>query len=54
MKAVYSEDLTEAQAGIDRRLERLVSRLREKIEADPDEPRYLVAVRGRGYRLAAD
>jgi two-component system phosphate regulon response regulator PhoB len=28
-----------------------VRRLREKIEADPDNPRYLKTVRGIGYRL---
>jgi two-component system phosphate regulon response regulator PhoB len=28
-----------------------VRRIREKIEADPEDPRYLVTVRGAGYRF---
>lgn len=35
----------------DARIEKLVSRLRAKIEADPAEPRYLLTQRGRGYKL---
>jgi DNA-binding response OmpR family regulator len=35
----------------DARVEKLVSRLRSKIEADPANPRHLVTVRGRGYKL---
>ena len=35
----------------DARVEKLVSRLRSKIESDPAEPRYLITRRGRGYRL---
>ncbi len=35
----------------DARIEKLVSRLRHKVEAVPEEPRYLVTVRGRGYKL---
>ncbi|MBI5302966.1 MAG: winged helix-turn-helix domain-containing protein [Chloroflexi bacterium] len=35
----------------DARIEKLVSRLRAKIEPDPAKPRYLVSVRGRGYKL---
>ncbi len=37
----------------DGRIERLVSRLRAKIEPEPSEPRYIQTVRGRGYRLVA-
>ncbi len=36
----------------DARIEKLVSRLRAKIEEDPANPRYLMTVRGRGYKLA--
>jgi DNA-binding winged helix-turn-helix (wHTH) protein len=35
----------------DARVEKLVSRLRSKIEADPANPRYLITQRGRGYKL---
>jgi DNA-binding response OmpR family regulator len=38
----------------DARIEKLVSRLRSKIEPDPSEPRYLVTIRGRGYKLVQD
>jgi len=35
----------------DARIEKLVSRLRHKIEPVPERPRYLTTVRGRGYKL---
>jgi hypothetical protein len=35
----------------DASIEKLVSRLRHKIEPDPANPRYLLTVRGRGYKL---
>lgn len=35
----------------DARVEKLVSRLRGRIEPDPASPRYLITVRGRGYKL---
>ncbi len=35
----------------DSAIEKLVSRLRKKIEPDPSHPRYIVTVRGRGYKL---
>jgi len=37
----------------DARIEKLVSRLRHKIEAIPEEPKYLLTVRGRGYKLVS-
>jgi DNA-binding winged helix-turn-helix (wHTH) protein len=37
----------------DARVEKLVSRLRGKIEADPASPRYLLTQRGRGYKLVS-
>ena len=33
------------------RIEKLVSRLRQKLEPDPANPKYLFTVRGRGYKL---
>ena len=38
----------------DARIEKLVSRLRQKIERDPSSPRFLTTVRGRGYRLVTE
>jgi DNA-binding winged helix-turn-helix (wHTH) protein len=35
----------------DARVEKLISRLRSKIEPDPTNPRYLITHRGRGYKL---
>ncbi len=35
----------------DARIEKLISRLRQKIEPDPANPHYLTTVRGRGYKL---
>jgi len=35
----------------DARIEKLVSRLRQKIEPDAANPRYLLTIRGRGYKL---
>lgn len=37
----------------DARIEKLISRLRAKIERDAANPRYLLTVRGRGYKLAS-
>jgi DNA-binding winged helix-turn-helix (wHTH) protein len=37
----------------DARIEKLVSRLRSKIEPDPAHPRYLLTQRGRGYKLSS-
>ncbi len=35
----------------DARIEKLISRLRSKLEPNPSRPQYLVTVRGRGYKL---
>jgi PAS domain S-box-containing protein len=43
----YFEELDDA------RIMKLVSRLRQKIEPEPFNPRYLVTVRGRGYKLVS-
>ena len=37
----------------DARIEKLISRLRQKVEPDPSNPVYIVTVRGRGYRLVS-
>ena len=37
----------------DSRIEKLVSRLRDKIEPNSQDPRYLITVRGRGYKLVS-
>jgi hypothetical protein len=37
----------------DARIEKLVSRLREKLELKPEEPKYLQTIRGRGYKLVS-
>jgi hypothetical protein len=37
----------------DARIGKLFNRLRQKIEPDPSEPRYLITIRGRGYRLVS-
>lgn len=35
----------------DARIEKLVSRLRQKVEPDPSDPQFIKTVRGRGYQL---
>ena len=49
VEAVWGEDYIDEVD--DARIEKLVSRLRQKIEVDPSKPSYLITVRGRGYRL---
>ncbi len=49
VEAVWGEDYIEEVD--DARIEKLVSRLRQKIEPTPSEPHFLLTVRGRGYRL---
>jgi len=43
----YLDDIDDA------RIEKLVSRLRSKIEPDPANPQYIITIRGRGYKLNA-
>jgi two-component system response regulator RegX3 len=38
----------------DARIEKLISRLRQKVEPDPANPVHILTVRGRGYRLVSD
>ncbi len=49
VEAVWGDDYIDQVD--DARIEKLISRLRRKIEPDPNEPRYLQTVRGRGYKL---
>jgi DNA-binding winged helix-turn-helix (wHTH) protein len=51
VEAVWGEDYIDEVD--DARIEKLVSRLRHKLEDDPLNPKYLVTVRGRGYRLSS-
>jgi len=49
VEAVWGEEYMDQVD--DARIDRLVGRLRQKIEPDPANPRYLLTVRGRGFRL---
>lgn len=49
VEAVWGEDYIDEVD--DARIEKLVSRLRQKIEPDVANPRYVITVRGRGYKL---
>lgn len=49
VESVWGEDYIDKVD--DARIEKLVSRVRAKIEPDAAKPRYLVSMRGRGYKL---
>lgn len=50
---LYPNETQDDGAGsADGRLDTIVTRLRRAIEPDPGEPRYILTVRGHGYRLA--
>ncbi len=49
VEAVWGQDYVDQVD--DARIEKLVSRLRQKIEPDPTHPKYLHSLRGRGYKL---
>jgi len=51
VEAVWGQDYIDEVD--DARVEKLISRLRGKVERDPANPKYLITVRGRGYKLAA-
>jgi hypothetical protein len=51
VESVWGEEYIEEVD--DARIEKLLSRLRQKIEPDPSKPRYITTVRGRGYRLTS-
>jgi energy-coupling factor transporter ATP-binding protein EcfA2 len=49
VESVWGEDYIDQVD--DARIEKLISRLRQKIEPEPSKPKYLQTVRGRGYKL---
>ena len=49
VESVWGEDYVDEV--YDSSIEKLVSRLRKKIEPMPSSPRYIITVRGRGYKL---
>lgn len=51
VEAVWGEEYIDQVD--DARIDKLLSRLRAKIEPDSGNPRYLITVRGRGYRLVS-
>ena len=54
VESVYENERYEAGDKIQaQRITALISRLRKKIEPDPNRPRYILTVRGKGYRLQA-
>ena len=50
--AVWGEDYLDSVD--DARIEKLISRLRQKVEPHTSDPRFVTTVRGRGYRLLTD
>jgi len=51
VEAVWGQDYIDEVD--DARIEKLISRLRSKLEHDPANPKYLQTVRGRGYKLTS-
>ncbi len=49
VESVWGEDYVDEV--YDSSIEKLVSRLRKKIEPNPASPRYVITVRGRGYKM---
>jgi hypothetical protein len=52
VEAVWGDDYIDEVD--DARIEKLVSRLRLKLEPDPNSPRFVLTIRGRGYKLVPD
>jgi DNA-binding winged helix-turn-helix (wHTH) protein len=50
VEAVWGQDYVDKVD--DARIEKLISRVRQKIEPEPARPQYLLSLRGRGYKLA--
>ena len=51
LERVYEERYVKGNKHLEGKLNTLVERLRKKIEPSPSRPRYIVTVRGKGYRL---
>jgi DNA-binding response OmpR family regulator len=52
IKHLYPEDSSLGGGGVtDNRLDSVVKRLRKQIEPNPKEPKYILTVRGHGFRL---
>lgn len=52
IKNVYRQQYDQMTGGVtDEALQTLISRLRAKIEPDPGRPRYIITIRGEGYRF---
>jgi len=49
-RAVWEEDSSPTNSA----LQKIIERIREKIEPEPNNPRYLIAARGQGYILRED
>ncbi|MEJ2734209.1 MAG: winged helix-turn-helix domain-containing protein [Anaerolineae bacterium] len=49
VEAVWGEEYIDQVD--DARIDKLLSRLRAKVEPDPRDPRYIITVRGRGYKV---
>lgn len=50
---LYPDDMSFGGKGVaDNRLDSIVKRLRKRVEPDPKNPRYIVTVRGYGFRLS--
>jgi DNA-binding response OmpR family regulator len=52
MEALYPEEHHSQLDTADNRLDTLIARLRDKIELDRRRPKYILTVRGRGFKLA--
>ena len=50
-QAIWPDESEESR---DAALEKLVSRVRLKVESNPEQPKYLFTIRGRGYRLVTN
>jgi hypothetical protein len=52
IKNIYPYQYNKEEGGLDdERLQQLISRLRKKIEPNPRRPRYIVNIRGEGYKF---